>query len=151
MPDIDPPSSWSSSSCAVGEVTVTLTPYFQKSYDTGTNVGYRLKIVAWNACGMDDSIFRYYKKPINPSTGIAASFVSGVCSWPDMEELPQDEPEDNTSPSGFRLNYLDIVVDSETMATEVWSTVQEQVQELVQSIKDGQILETQAPVRISAT
>jgi len=139
----------SSSSCGDG-IAITLTPSFQKNYTIGTTVGYRIRVVSWNACGLDDSVFRYYRKPTNPSTGLADSYFSGVCSWPDMEELPQDEPEADTSPAGFRLNYIDLVVESQTVAQEIWALVQEEVQELITTIKDGETLEQQNQVRLMA-
>jgi hypothetical protein len=150
MPDAPIPASWSSSSCDIGDIAVSLTPEFQKNYTAGTTVGYRIKVTAWNACGMDDSIFRYYRKPTNPTSGTADSVFSGVCSWVDMTELPEAEPEADTNPAGFRLNYIDLVVDSETIANEIWALIQTQAQELVNTIKDGQTLEDQAAVRVTA-
>lgn len=93
---------------------------------------------------MDKEIFRYYQKPLNLQ-GELESVFSGVCSWPDMEELPIEEPADDASPAGFRLDYFDIVVDSESLANEIWELIKEQVDELVQTIKDGQTLLAAAP------
>jgi hypothetical protein len=135
-------ASSSSSSCGAN-IWVRLKPEFQRDYVVGTSKGFRLRIVADDACGTDKNVFRYYKKPLN-AQGVSESVLSGVCSWPDMEELPIGEPEDDTSPAGFRLAYMDIVVDSETMATEIWALIKTQVAELVQTIKDGQELESAA-------
>jgi len=99
---------------------------------------------------MDREIFRFYQKPLNLQGKIESVF-SGVCSWPDMEELPVGEPESDTSPAGFRLSYFDIVVDSESIATEVWTLIKTQVEELVQTIQDGQELELGTVVDIVAT
>lgn len=137
-----------SSSCG-SEIHVTLTPFFQMNYVIGDSVGFRLRVEAGGACGINENIFRYFQKPVN-AQGVIESTFSGVCSWPDMEELPIDEPEPDTSPAGFRLNYFDIVVDSESLATEIWALIQEQVTELVQTVKDGQTLEGSAPVQIEA-
>jgi len=142
-------SSASSLSCG-DSVSITLTPQFQTDYEIGTHVGFRLRIDAVAVCGIDDEIFRYYKKPINLA-GEVESVLSGVCSWPDLIELPITEPEDDTSPAGFRLAYIDIVVDSESIATEVWTLIQEQVLELVQTVKDGEDLLAQAAVTVEAT
>jgi hypothetical protein len=133
----------SSSSCGAN-IRVTLTPQFQVDYVVGTHVGFRIRIEASEPCGIDREIFRYYQKPLNLQ-GQLESFFSGVCSWPDLEELPIGEPEDDTSPAGFRLHYIDLVVDSETIANAIWALIKTQVDELVQTVKDGQELQTAAP------
>lgn len=136
------PSS-SSSSCGPN-ISVVLTPRFQRDYEIGEHVGFRIRIDANEACGMSKNCFRYYQKPLN-LTGQIESVLSGVCSWPDMEELPITEPEGDTSPAGFRLDYIDLVVDSETIANEIWTLIKAQVTELVQTIKDGETLEAADP------
>lgn len=128
-----------SSSCTDG-VWVQLVPQFQRDYDEGTTKGFRLRIDCIDSCGIDENIFRYYMKPATSSRD-AESMFSGVCSWPDMEELPIGEPADDTSPAAFRLDYIDIVVSSETIATEVWTLIKEHADELVQTVKDGETLE----------
>ena len=145
----DSSSSSSSSSCG-DEISVTITPYFQKEYDLGTHKGFRLRIEVNSACGIDEEIFRYYQKPLNLQ-GELESVFSGVCSWPDLEELPVSEPESDTNPAGFRLSYIDIVVDSESIATAVWELIQTQVTELVQTVKAGQELEATDSVTISSS
>lgn len=136
-------SSSSSISCGPN-VHITVTPRFQTDYVVGEHVGFRLRIDADMACGMDKNCFRYYQKPLNLQ-GQIESVLSGVCSWPDMEELPVGEPEGDTSPAGFRLDYIDIVVDSETIANEIWTLIKAQVTELAQTIKDGETLEAADP------
>jgi len=139
----------SSSSCG-DAVSITLTTDLQADYVIGNHVGFRIRMTASDACGMEDEIFRYYKKPLN-ARGVSESCLSGVCSWPDLLELPINEPEDDTSPAGFRLDYFDIVVDSETIATRVKALIETQTQELVNTIKAGETLLTAPPVTISAT
>ena len=150
MPDQSTPGSYSSSSYPAGDIGITLTPSLQRDYTEGTTLGFRLHVLAWNEQGLDDSVFRYYRKPTNPTSGVSDSIFSGVCSWPDMEELPQDEPEADTSPAGFRLNFIDLVVESETVANEVWTLIQNEVQELLNTIKAGETLESTGDVRLTA-
>ncbi len=139
-PYMSSPSSPSSPSSCGPNISVVLTPQFQRDYTISEHVGFRLRIDANEACGMNKNCFRYYQKPIN-LVGQIESVFSGVCSWPDMEELPVGEPEGDTSPAGFRLSYIDLVVDSETIANAIWTLIKEQVDELVQTIKDGETLE----------
>lgn len=138
MPGHGPLASSSSSYCA-SVVWVKLVPHFQANYTIGTSVGFRLRVVAEDACGIDKEVFRFYQKPLN-NQGQLLSVFSGVCSWPDMTELPITEPANDTSPPGFRQDEFDIVVDSETMANEIWALIKTQVDELVQTVKDGQDL-----------
>jgi len=140
-----------SSSSPAPDVQITLTPEFETDYEINGNVGFRLRVTASDGVGIDNEIFRYYQQPINPNTGSADSSFSGVCSWPDLVELPIVEPLPEESPAGFRLDYFDIVVDSETIANEVWDLIQVQVEELVQTVKDGENLEAQPPVVITSS
>lgn len=140
------PDSMSSSSCGAN-VWVAMTPQFQMDYTVGTSVGFRIRIEVNGACGIDHNVFRYYWKPLNLQ-GVRESVFSGVCSWPDMEELPIGEPESDTSPAGFREDYIDLVVESETIANEIWTLIKTQVDELVQTVKDGQ--ELQAGIQYTA-
>jgi len=122
---------------------VTLTPVFQRDYTIGQHIGFRLRVEANEACGVDKHIFRYYQKPLNAQDQLASTF-SGVCSWPDMEELPIGAPEDDTSPAGFRASYVDLVVDSVSIAKAIWDLIKDQVDELMQTIKDGETQEAAA-------
>jgi hypothetical protein len=136
-----------SESIVIGDPpSITLTPYFQ-TINTTANSGYRLAIIASNAVGMPEEIFRYYEWPMIGGT-LQAEF-SGVCSWPDLEAYPAGEARVTDSPRVFRLNYMDIVVDSEDTAREVWETVQQAVENLVAAIRDGEILDESTPVTVT--
>ena len=143
------PDSLSSSSCGAN-IWVRMVPYFQSNYTVGTSVGFRLRIVVTDSCGIDQEIFRYYQKPLN-GQGVLESVFSGVCSWPDLEELPITEPAADTSPAGFRQSTVDIVVESETIANQVWTLIKTQVDELVQTVKDGQELAAGASYTAAST
>jgi len=142
-------SGSSSSSIAMGDISITLTPEFQRDFAINSNTGFRLRITASDGVNIEDEVFRYYLKPPNASTGVSDSVFSGVCSWPDMEDLPKNVPEEGSDPQSFRLAVVDLVVDSETIATDIWHRVQQEVQELVNTIYDGQTLETEDPVIIT--
>jgi hypothetical protein len=131
--------------------SVTLTPQFQSDYAMGEDLGFRLIITASDPSddlvtlnGGDLNVFRYIQKPARPD-GVVEGVFSGVCSWPDYVEMPVGVPENDTLPANFRLNYIDLVVESESIAFEVWSLIQTQVAQLMQTIEDGQILTTGTP------
>ena len=51
-------------------------------------------------------------------------------------------PGADTLPASFRLNYIDLVVESETVANEVWQLLITEVTQLMQTISDGQTMAT---------
>ena len=71
--------SLSSVSSCTDQVWVKLRPYFQSNFTLGTTKGFRIRVVAEDACGMDCEIFRHYQKPLNLQ-GELESVFSGVCS-----------------------------------------------------------------------
>jgi hypothetical protein len=143
-------SSSLSSSIATGDISIVLTPEFQRDFVLNHNTGFRIKITASDGVNIDDAVFRYYLKTPNPITGIADAVFSGVCTWSDMEDLPFAVPEEGSDPQSFRQAVIDLVVDSESIATDVWHRVLQEVQELVNTIYDGQTLEQGDPVEISS-
>jgi len=141
--------------------SVTLTVGFQSDYLLNESLGFRITVTAsapsadlqglpsnlsYGIAGATNnvlsatSVFRYVQKPANPS-GVIESVFSGVCSWPDYTELGL-APESDTLPAGFRQNSIDLVVESETVANEIWLLLQTQVSQLMQTISDGQSLDT---------
>lgn len=126
--------------------SVVLTPFFQTDYILDSDYGFRIRIevsvpsadlIALN--GGDTNVFRYVRKPARPD-GVVEDVFSGVCSWPDYIEMPVTTPDSTSLPANFRLNYIDLVVESETVANEIWLLIQTQVSQLMQTIKDGQTL-----------
>lgn len=129
-------------------VSLTLTPLFQRDYTVNSVVGYRMRVDASDGVGIDNEIFRYYEKPVNPITGVYPSVFHGVCTWVEMSDLPTDAPEADADPRAFRLTYFDIVVDTVDVAQEVWELVQAQVQALLDAIRRGEDLEAGDPVTL---
>ena len=132
--------------------TLTLTPAFTKDYDLNGSKGYRLQVTATIPGGsqLDDAkVFRYYEYP--PDTdGTSKVEFTGVCSWPDMLYYPADAPRDSDNPKVFRLYTIDIVVETETLANQIWELVQQDVTQLLQTYSSGQTLITGAPVTLSS-
>jgi len=144
-------TSSSSSSCAVGEISVQLNQYAQSDYVINQHRGFRLRVVAAQACGMDKEIFRYTVVRTNASTGVSEYEFSGVCTWPDLEQYPAYTADQEQDPQVVRLPYVDIVVDTEAIATEAWDTIKEEVEDLVATIAAGQTLTAGETVEISNT
>jgi hypothetical protein len=143
--------SSSTTECGENEAIITLTPYFQSNYEINGAAGFRIRVVASLACGLDHEIFRYYQKPPNPSTGETPQVFSGVCSWVDMADLPADAPNEVDNPKLFRLPYFDIVVASVDVAYDVWDLVVEETQALLNAVVKGQFLEVGTAVSLSGT
>lgn len=125
--------------CGPGDRRVELVPYFQKRFTVNANHGYRLRVEARNGCNMEEEIFRYYRYA-DPNTGLPVDEFTGVCSWVDMEELPKDEPRATDCPRAFRKSYFDVVVDTETIASDLWAVVKEEVDQLVVTMNRGNVL-----------
>lgn len=134
-------SSESITFCGPGDRFIELVPYFQKRFSVNYNHGYRIRIEARNPCNMDAEIFRYYRYPPDIETGQIVDEFTGVCSWVDMEELPKDQPRETDCPKACRRNYVDVVVDTETIASDLWEKVKEEVDQLVTTMNRGAILE----------
>ena len=143
-------SGSSSSSLASGDISIMLTSFFQRDFVINSHTGFRMRVVAAGAVGVDNEVFRYYLKPPNAHTGVADSVFSGVCTWTDMEDLPVVVPEEGSDPQSFRLAEIDLVVDRESLAQQIWARVQQEVQELLNTIHDGQILDQGEIIEISA-
>jgi len=143
-------SSSFGSSLVSGDISIVLTPLFQRDFVLNHNTGFRMRITATQGVNIENEVFRYYLKTPNPVTGVADAVFSGVCTWTNMEDLPKVVPEDGSDPQSFRLAEIDLVLDSETLATDVWERVQQEVQELINSIHDGEILAADDPVEISS-
>lgn len=133
------PSS-NSSSCPASAVGVRLTPAFQKDYALSDGRrGFRLRVEASDACGMDQYIFRYVVGAPDVTTGEPVAFFSGVCTWPETLDLPVSAPN-IANPDRFRLDYFDIVVGSIEEARQVWDRIQSDVELLTAAIRHGEEL-----------
>ena len=132
--------------CGDGKKRIQLVPSFQQRFIINATDGFRLKVEAKNPCGMEAEIFRYYRYPAAQIYGgkILDEFT-GVCSWADLVELPKNAPLPNASPAAFRLDFFDVVLRSEALAYEAWELVKKEVDHLVQTLIEGEKLQTMTP------
>lgn len=127
--------------CGATDRRVELVPYFQQKFTINVTHGYRIRIVAQNPCNMEAEIFRVYRYPPDLETGLSQDEFTGVCSWVDMEELPKDEPRAADCPKAFRQAFLDVVVDTEAIASNLWTLIKEEVDQLVTTMNRGDVLD----------
>jgi len=142
-------SNSSSSSCAAGEISIKLTRHLTRDYPINDGFGFRLRVVASDGCGLENEIFRYYQQPAEEFSGDVKSVGSGVCTWPEMEDLPVGAPADEAIPQAFRLAEWDQIYGSAALADEVWDILQDHTQKLLNAIDRGQTLEVQESVTIT--
>jgi hypothetical protein len=125
-------SSSSLSSSESPRRKVDLTRRAQTRFVANAVDGFRFTVAAENAVLMPAEIFRYIRRPYNPATGAEADEFDGVCSVPDLEELPVGAP--TGSPQFFRLAELDLVFRSMTEADEAWDVIRADVGTLVRTL-----------------
>jgi hypothetical protein len=136
--------------CDDGKRRVQLQPLFQKNFVSNADHGFRLRVDVTQVCFMETHLFRYYRYPPDLLTGAQIDEFSGVCSWPDLLEFPEEDPNPTASPQVFRLPYFDAVLRSENLANEAWAIIQEEVAELVNTVDAGETLEATGTVWLGA-
>lgn len=133
-------SSFSSSVAETGARGVYLRRFEQSNYTQGALDGFRVRIEAYGASQMSKYIFRYLRRPYDPSTGVEADECDGVCSSVDMEEYPIGEPTAGQVPPYFRDYFVDFLVRSRAEGNRVWATVVQHVKTLVESLNYAETL-----------
>jgi hypothetical protein len=92
-----------------------------------------MRIEAYSANLMSNSIFRYIRGPVN-SQSIQIDEFDGVCSPSDLEEFNQDAPAQGANPAWFRKNYVDLVFRSQHAAKDAWNLIVSDVKILVSTL-----------------
>ena len=136
-------------SCDAGVRQIRLNPFFQRYFVPNVVDGYRMRIVADQNCNMPKEIFRYFAYPPHVLTGEERAEFTGICSMVDLEELPAGAPLDDACPKAFRLDYIDVVVESRHAAYEAWDLIQQEVVLLKETLDFAEDLEAAEPVLIS--
>lgn len=134
--------SSSSSSIAPADVRrVRLKLFTQRYFVPNKTDGFRFRIEAVDANQMPAAIFRYYRYPPDALTGEVIDECTGVCSVPDLEELPVGEPRPTDCPQAYRLAVVDQVVRGKQIALEAWELYKEEVTALKESLDAGDVLD----------
>ena len=139
MPQSESSSSNSNSSSSYGSTVpsvnhgIKLKKLVQTKFTTNNVDGFRMRIEAYSANLMSNSIFRYIRGPVN-SQAIQIDEFDGVCSPSDLEEFNQDSPAQGANPAWFRKNYVDLVFRSQHAAKDAWNLIVSDVRILVSTL-----------------
>ena len=142
------PSSSSSVSSSIGNPEysrgIWLRKLEQSLYNSNRIQGFRFKVVAYGGNEMPNFIFRYTREALNVSEGTYRLAFDGVCSPVDLEEYPESEPIVGVFPEFCRLDYVDLVFRSQSIAEDAWNIMVEEVGNLVYTLD---IMEKTVPVQ----
>jgi hypothetical protein len=127
---------------AVGGLSITVLPTFQQGYVPNVVDGFRFTIQITGATQMPTKIFRYRLVPTKiqpavnqPPTAIEyLGTLDGVCSPADLEDFPEDWPVQNARPPWYRLDYVDLIVRSRSIADQAYQAILFEVQSLVDTL-----------------
>ena len=124
---------------------ITLQLSHQRHFVANHHDGYRIRIDAVDADGLDNAIFVYQTLPPRGDNEERATWV-GVCGPPDLEDLPVDTPDPDDPEGRFRMDYVDVVLRSRSIAHNepccahaadahtVWVTCLQEVRQLLISL-----------------
>jgi hypothetical protein len=135
---------------------IMLQPTFQRGYVAQTIDGFRFTLTAPSAAMMPTKIFKYRLVPTRvqanasePPTVIELKGAfDGVCSPADLEDFPEDWPAQNARPPWYRLDYVDLIVRSRTIADMAYRAILGDAKHLVQALDLLDIQEAAPPVFI---
>jgi hypothetical protein len=127
---------------ASGPRSITLVPTFQRGYVPGAIDGFRFTLAVAGASQMPTKVFRYRLVPTRmaasvdqPPTAIELKGAfDGVCSPVDLEDFPEDWPAQNARPPWYRLDYVDSIVRSRSMADQAYEAILFEVERLVDTL-----------------
>lgn len=114
---------------------------------------FRMRIEAEGPQGedLDAAVFIYQKVPASPHTGDPGDieqFVA-VAGLVDMSDYPVDAPSPTQGWPFYRQNWFEIDLRSMSEADELWNTVNDEVRNLLLSLRDYSYLLQQNVTRIT--
>lgn len=125
--------------------TIRLRRLDQTLYLPGTDVGYKIVVIADQAVNMPNEIFRMLRHPVNPNTGEADDTLDGVCSPADLEEYSADAPTEGQDPQWFRVSQVELIFREPCAANDAWTTILQEVRALkscLDTMDDLRVTET---------
>ena len=143
---------------AGGPRSITMVPTFQRGYVPNVVDGFRFTLQVTGASQMPTKIFRYRLVPTQvkasadqpPAAIELKGAFDGVCSPADLEDFPADWPTQNARPPWYRLDYVDVIVRSRSIADDAYRVILEEVQYLVDTLNLMDQQDAAPPVVIGA-
>lgn len=139
-----------SSSISIGDYGRGI--YLKRYTQTRTNAnnidGFRFKVEAYGGNNIPNKIFRYAKEDLNAREATYRLAFDGVCSPSDIEEYPEDEPNPEGFPQFCRLDYVDLVFRSQSVAEDAWQILVEEVTNLVSTLNIMDVMEPSDNLKI---
>lgn len=111
----------------------------QEIYNEGSTIGFRIKITAHGddvSPLPDDKVFLYQRRLVRPEGNITEDVFIAVCSPMDMEVYAADAPAEDSEPTFFRLNTLDVIHTSKTVLLEAWEDLKADLTKLANTMQD---------------
>lgn len=130
--------------------SITITPYVTSSYVLRYGDGYRMRIDASNAVGLDEHIFLFLVQPLVPGQTTPTAMFQKICSPRDLVQYPVGDPLADSNPAWFRANSFTVDFDTAAEVDDTINYTYIQVQELLNAMADNDSLTTLGPIVISS-
>ena len=143
--DIDPKPALASTSGRNIHIQWSTSRYYMNDID-----GIRVRIEADDATLMPTKIFAYQMLPVKPGDTEQLAAFDHVCSVVDIEEYPEDAPDENSRPAWFRADYVDVFLRSREEVRAFINAVLEDVQILKNTLDIADDLQPAGEVWIGA-
>lgn len=131
--------------------SITLTRNAQTSGTVYDLTGFRFVVTASAGTGINNAIFRYLRKPIDPANFSAGQVdeFNGLCTPEEMASLPLNNPEVDADPAWCRKATLDLIFATTEEASETWATIKADVLTLLKTLDRMDNLNSQEVAVIS--
>jgi hypothetical protein len=113
---------------------ITLERRRQTNYVSHDTECYRVTIAARNPRDMEQAIFRYRELPVEPGQADRLGFFDGICRPQELEDLPINAPQVNADPPWYRLDFVDVLLNSQEQGAEFLAQVEADVASLVSAL-----------------
>lgn len=102
---------------------------------------YRLLLQITDAVDIDPNVFLYLALPLRENETDQTAVFQGVCSPHDMVDQPVGTPYPNAEPPWVRHDTVDLLFPSLSEMQDAWTLLQEELQSLLTSYQDLQVLD----------
>lgn len=115
-------------------------------------MGYKLTFTAVGLNDFPSEIFRYIRRPVDPGnpTATQEDVFTGIVTYEELISLPVNNPRDNDEPQYCRKDTAELILPSESLATETEAAILADAQMLVNAKKASDRLNSPETFTISA-